>query len=347
MRANGPWRRPVSACAASRVAEEASQEWVTQGEGGTRGGLRLMRWLAQNVPGAVLNPLIWLISLFYALRTDRPATRASRAYLRRVLGREPRLAERHRHARVFAHVMLDRVRLLTDGIAGFRIEPTGERVIEDLHHQGRGAVLLSGHFGSFESLRAFDRALPGMRIRYLMYPENAQKSSALLAELNSDVAGRVISLQNGPDAMLEVFDALSQGEFVGFLGDRLPNLESRSHLPVEFLGGTIRVPTSPYVAALVARVPVILCFAPRMGKQHYAPRFKILHDGTHVPRAKRDATCAAMAQSYADALADLCREHPYNWFNFFDIWAGGGDMRGAPAGDGPGGAAGTDRGGGG
>jgi predicted LPLAT superfamily acyltransferase len=27
-----------------------------------------------------------------------------------------------------------------------------------------------------------------------------------------------------------------------------------------------------------------------------------------------------MAQSYADALAAMCRRHPYNWFNFFDIW---------------------------
>ncbi|MEM7505721.1 MAG: acyl-CoA synthetase [Pseudomonadota bacterium] len=311
---------------------EATQEWVTQGEGGTRGALRLMRWLGQNVPGPALDPLIWLISLFYTLRSGRAATRASRAYLRRVLGRDPSFAECHRHARTFAHVLLDRVRLLSDGVEGFRIDPAGQKVIEDLHTEGRGAVLLSGHFGSFESLRAFDRSLPGMRIRYLMYPENAQKSSALLAELNSDVAARVISLKSGPDAMLEVFEALDQGEFVGFLGDRLPSLESRSHLSVDFMDGTIRVPTSPYVAALVARVPVILCFAPRLGRQHYAPLFTVLHDGTHVPRAERDATCAAMAQTYADTLEDLCRQHPYNWFNFFDIWAGGDDLHSPAAG---------------
>jgi predicted LPLAT superfamily acyltransferase len=33
------------------------------------------------------------------------------------------------------------------------------------------------------------------------------------------------------------------------------------------------------------------------------------------------ALCQKLAQDYADALADQCRRHPDNWFNFFDIWS--------------------------
>jgi len=27
---------------------------------------------------------------------------------------------------------------------------------------------------------------------------------------------------------------------------------------------------------------------------------------------------------YAARLEGVCREHPYNWFNFFDVWRGEG-----------------------
>jgi len=279
-----------------------------------------MRWLALRGPAIVVDPLLWLISLSYAMNKQRSATQGSILYLKRIFGREPTLRERHRHARTFAHVFLDRVRLLADGVDGFEISAKGQHLIGDLFREGRGAILLGAHFGSFEALRAFDRQLPGLSVRYLMFPDHAQNSTELLREINPEVADKVISLANGLNAMIEVHEALERGEFVAFLGDRMPNREIRAKVAVPFFGEPIEVPSSPYVAALAAKVPLILCVAPRLGKDLYAVEFSMFYDGAAVPRAERQPIIEGLARRYVETLEIMCRRYPYNWFNFFDFW---------------------------
>ena len=280
-----------------------------------------MRRLGLDAPALLVEPLIWCISLFFALQMRRATTQASAAYLGRVLGRPASLADRHRHARMFAHVFIDRVRLLSSGLDGFKVDVHGQHLIEQRHASGRGGVLLGAHFGSFEALRAFDRMLPGMRVRYLMYPEHTQTSADLLNQLNSSVAERIISLQDGQQAMLQVVEALDQGEFVAFLGDRLLDPSVRSQIEVPFLGEPIRLPTSPYIAAIAARVPLFLCIAPRLGRDHYAIEISMLYDGEPIDRTERSRQIATLAQTYAVKLEAMCRRYPDNWFNFFDIWS--------------------------
>lgn len=313
-------------------ADGGAPEWTRQREGGSALGLRFMRWFALHAPDAAAGPLIWTIALVFVLNRRRPATLASAQYLSRALGRPPTRGELHRHARSFAHVMFDRVRFLADDGRGIEVASQGERLVDARLEQGRGAVLVGAHFGSFEAMRAFDRRLPGLKVRYLMYPDNARKSSELLAELNPEVESRVIALTDGPSAMLESLDALMDGAFVAFLGDRTPDADSRSQAAVTFLGGRAQVPTSPYLAAMTVGAPVLACFAPRLGRNRYEIIFAELYDGAPVPRRERRARAAEMAQAYVGLLEDLCRRHPYNWFNFFDFW-GGDDLRGAAAAD--------------
>lgn len=302
------------------MVTEDLPHWSGARESGGRWQLRFMRWVALTAPAWLIDPMLWLISFGYALNTRRLATQGSILYLRKVLGREPSFRDRHRHARTFAHVFLDRVRLLAGGVDGFRVDATREELIGDLYQQGRGAVLLGAHFGSFEALRAFDRVLPGLSVRYLMFPDHAPHSTELLRELNPEVADKVISLANGQHAMMEVYEALEQGEFVAFLGDRIPNPAIRAKVSVPFFGGDINVPTSPYIAAMAAKVPLILCTAPRIGKDHYAVEFTEFYDGARVTRAERSNVINGLARRYVETLEGLCRRHPYNWFNFFDIW---------------------------
>ncbi len=227
--------------------------------------------------------------------------------------------------------MLDRARLLSGGLARFSVRPKGETAILRLHLAGRGAVLLGAHFGSFEALRAFDKLLPGLRVRYLMFQENAEKITRLLEALNPEVAAQVIPVSDGQSAMLAVGDALKAGDFVAFLGDRMPLRNERSEVTVEFLDAPMDIPRAPYVSAILAGAPLILCFAPRTGPRSYEIVFTEIYDGGPVPRGERDAVSQALAQRYADALEDMCRRHPCNWFNFFDVW-GGASLPGQAAG---------------
>ncbi len=311
------------------MAESGAAAWVRRPERGTPGAFRALRWLALHAPERVSAAAVWLITLVFAAIPGRAENRASRAYLARVLGRPARFADVHRHAYAFGLVMRDRARFLAEGAAAVEIEATGGEAVHQALAAGRGAVLLGAHFGSFEALRSYDRMLPGLRVRYMMYEEAAARSRAAYAELNPEVAARVISLVDGPSAMLAAGHALSEGEFVAFLGDRVPDPGLRAQVAVPFLGGWIAVPTSPYLTAMTAEVPLILCFAPRIGRDRYAIEITPLHDGRPVPRAERAREAERLARAYAAALEDLCRRHPCNWFNFFDVWRAGEALRGA------------------
>ncbi|GMG85004.1 acyltransferase [Paralimibaculum aggregatum] len=301
------------------MAEEAAG-WVRQGESGTGAGFRVMGWITLNTPEPLSRAVIWLLAAGFAAWPGRPENAASRRYLSRILGRPARFADLHRHAFLFGLMLRDRARLLTGGGAGFTLAATGAQAVHEALAAGRGGVLLGAHFGSFEALRAYDRMLPGLTVRYMMYDGAAAASTRVYGALNPEVAARVIPLGQGPQAMLAAAEALERAEFVAFLGDRLPGRESRSQARIGFLGGHVRVPLSPYLAAMAAGVPLILCAAPRVGRDSYAIEFHLLHDGRPVPRAERRAEAARLAAAYLGHLEDLCRRHPYNWFNFFDVW---------------------------
>ena len=299
---------------------DAVPGWVGEGERGNPHLLRLMSLIAKIAPAIVTEPLIWLISLYFTLFPSPASASASRTYLERVLGRPPGFAERHRHVRMFAHVLLDRVNLLGSGVGHFNVRSKDHTLIEARLADGRGGVLLSAHFGSFEVLRAFDKTLPGLSVRYVMFPDNAQKTTLILDRLNPDVAAQVISLSDGYSAMLAIREALDARDFVAFLGDRMPVSNARAEVSVSFFGNPVRVPLSPYLSALLAGVPLILCFAPRVGRKTYEIEMFEIYDGTPVPRGERDAKCRELAQRYVAKLEEMCRRYPYNWFNFFDIW---------------------------
>ncbi len=299
---------------------EAEPAWLRQRERGSVVALGALSWLGRHAPGALTDPLMWLAALWFAAFPSRIAARGQSVYLETVLRRPAGFADRFRQCLTFAHVVLDRSRLLSGGLSDFDIRSEGEEIVERYHRQRRGCVLLGAHFGSFEALRAFDRSLPGLTVRYLMFQENAAKTTRLLESLNRDVAAQVIHVGDGQSAMLAVREALEAGQFVAYLGDRMPARSERGAVRADFCGAPVLLPRAPYLSAMLAGAPLILCFAPRIGRRRYDIRFAELYDGAPVSRGERDALCHSLSQAYADALAAMCRRHPYNWFNFFDIW---------------------------
>ncbi len=308
--------------AATQVDPEAHiPAWRRQAERSNVYMLRFMRWFAQWAPGWLASALIWCIATYYMFHPARETILASRQYLARALEHPPGWWDTHFHFRVFAHFILERVLLISRGASGFDLRPTGEKIIARHHAAGTGAVLLGAHLGSFECLRAFGRELPGLSVRHMMYPDNAEVTTQLLDELDPELAAQVIPLSDGRTAMLAACESLEMGHFVAFLGDRMPRGDMRNQIEATFFGAPLRLPTSPYLAAMIAGVPLILCFAPRLGRLRYEIVFEEIYDGRPVPRAQRADKCAELAQIYANRMETLCRRHPYNWFNFYDVWS--------------------------
>ena len=127
---------------------------------------------------------------------------------------------------------------------------------------------------------------------------------------------------------LAIRDWLDDGGLVGLLGDRwLPTTHGRDSsrggiVELPFLGQPARFIDGPLRLAMLLKRRVLFMAGPYLGGNRYDLRFEVLADFTDVPReaAAREAALAAAVAAYVARLEALCREAPYNWFNFFDFW---------------------------
>jgi predicted LPLAT superfamily acyltransferase len=278
--------------------------------------LRLMTWISLRLGRAPARFVLAGISLYFLLFAPA-AKAASRAYLRRALAREPRLADLFRHFHSFASTIHDRVFLLNGRFDLFQVEVQGQAVIDEVLAAGRGAILMGAHMGSFEAVRAIGRRQPGLRVAMVMYEENARKLNAALAAINPAAVQDIIPLGQ-LDSMLRVQDCLDEGMALGLLGDR--TLGGDPTVRVPFLGADAEFPVGPMRLAAMLRRPVLFMSGLYLGGNRYAIHFERLADFSDVERAGRDAAIQSAVAAYAACLERHCRAAPCNWFNFFDFW---------------------------
>jgi predicted LPLAT superfamily acyltransferase len=261
--------------------------------------------------------VLYLIAAYFFLFAPR-ARRASRAYLRRALGRRPTAGDRFRQVMSFATTIHDRVYLLNDRFDLFDITVEGEELMRERVRCGSGAFLVGAHLGSFEVTRTIGRRQPGLRIAMAVYADNARKINAMLAAINPGLAAETVSL-GSLEAMLKVRALLDEGGFVGMLADRTPGGEAT--VSVDFLGAPARFPVGPMRVAALLGGRAFLMLGLYLGGNRYRVVFEPIADFSAVSRAGRDDAIRAGVVRYARRLEAYCREHPYNWFNFFDFWA--------------------------
>jgi hypothetical protein len=294
--------------------------WTGDKERSTLWVLRLMRWFALAAGRPLARGVLHPITLYF-LATGGKARRASRLYLTRALGRPARIADVYRHFHTFAATILDRVYLLQERYDQFELRSDGVEVMDAPLARGEGVLMIGAHMGSFEALRALGRGR-GVRVAMIMYEDNARLINTTLAALAPKAALHTIALGR-LDAMLTLRHWLDGGGIAGLLGDRtLPvsSQRSRNHT-LSFLGAPARFSDGPFRLAAMLRRPVVFMTGLYHGANRYELRFMPLADFSQAQPGTRDAMMREAMQRYVATLERLCREAPYNWFNFFDFWA--------------------------
>ena len=255
-------------------------------------------------------------------RPRRAATR--RATWARALGRPATWRDLYRHIHTFASTVLDRVYFVRGQMQDFDLQMHGDAGCDETLAERRGGFLLGAHLGSFEALHAAGKSFPGMRVTMVMYPDNARKIHSVLQAVAPDFKLAVIAIGK-PGSTLAIRDALDDGKLVGLLGDRVLGAASaRSGSIGDSLPGRARAlfgrPAAPGHAAAPARdlhgraVP---------GRQTLR---RALRDHGRLQPARPPTPPRASARSKLPctttwrAWKRLCREAPYNWFNFYDFW---------------------------
>jgi predicted LPLAT superfamily acyltransferase len=304
----------------SEGSATAAASWAGQRERSNLPALRAMRWIAVAAGRRATRLLLYPIALYFFFASRGPR-RNSRRYLERALGRPPTCATAIATSTASARPCSIGLPL-REQFDEFAFEASGVEAILEPTGRGEGLLACGAHFGSFEALRmvGVDK---GLKVAMIMYEDNARLINDTLAaiapnaELHTIPLGRV-------DAMLALRRWLEDGGLGGMLADRtLPgnNPQRSKTVVLPFLGAPARFADGPFRLAALLRRKVVFMAGVYRGGNRYDLRFSELADFSIATSAgERDALIAAALARYVETLEALCREAPYNWFNFFDFW---------------------------
>lgn len=196
-----------------------------------------------------------------------------------------------------------------------RIDRPEHDPVREALGQGRGAVVVTGHIGSWDiaarALAALDRP-----VHLVMSRELDAGTQELVAGARARAGVRVVLPDASVFSSLGLVNALRRNELVAIQLDRVASAGGIRTLA--FLGAPAPFPSGPFVLARHANAPVIPVFAPRLGRRHY--RLEI-GAPIPVPSAARDP--AALERVMREAVAQLeamVRRHPRQWFQFAPFW---------------------------
>jgi predicted LPLAT superfamily acyltransferase len=292
--------------------------------------LRFIVFMALVCGRHVTRLLLPPIALYFLLFA--PAQRRHiKRYLFRAIGPQAGWVDGFRLLHAFASTVLDRVYFLRGRLDLFKVSIEGNAPIDAEIARGRGAFLLGAHIGSFEVLGACKQQTHqcNLRLAMLMYPDNAQRITAVLNTIAvPEMRPHVIALGR-PYSMLALRDWLDGGGLGGMLADRtLPGSEDQpthhrgNNIVLPFLGQPASFNDGPFRLAALLRRKVYFMAGLYGGGARYDVRFDLLADfGEPVAdAAERERRIRAAVEAYVTRLEALCRAYPYNWFNFHDFW---------------------------
>jgi lauroyl/myristoyl acyltransferase len=111
---------------------------------------------------------------------------------------------------------------------------------------------------------------------------------------------------------------LHRGEFLCMMGDRVMGDED-PFVEAHFLGGTIRVPYLPYRLASASGATIVVTFVLRDGP---GAGTLFLGDVLRVPlfQGNVPASYQPYAQKFLNSLEEFVKDHPYQFYNFYNLW---------------------------
>jgi lauroyl/myristoyl acyltransferase len=200
-----------------------------------------------------------------------------------------------------------------DEAARIIVQIDGEEHLGKARELGKGALIISAHFGLFElgGLFLAERGFPSV---VLTYPEPSAELTAWRAAFRR--RWDVDTLEVGTDnfAFMQIAERLRQGEFVAALIDR-PH--PTDNTPVSLPNGTVHFSSGILLLAAHTGTPVIpATMARRADGAYHAQIFAPL---LIEPRESRAETLRVYSQQIADTLLPVLCAYPDQWYQFVPL----------------------------
>lgn len=205
---------------------------------------------------------------------------------------------------VTADFLRARLRTREDILSTTHVE--GKELLDAALAQGRGIILITGHFGNWERLSAWVGA-SGYPLSVVARDTADGGLNSLLAELRSTTGTKVIPRGN---AARPIIEALRRNELVGILPD-----QNSDEVFIPFLGKPAGTVLGPGVIADRTQAPVMCMWCVRTGPNQYRMWIE-----PPLEPAEGTVKGEGMMRAIHASLERVIREYPEQWLWFHDRW---------------------------
>lgn len=241
----------------------------------------------------------------------------------------------HRYLLVltFARILVDRAVLGILGPSSIKADFENQEDFHRLRDLDTGFIILTSHVGCWQvAMAALSRL--NRPVNLLMLRRDNEGDKHYFEHKNQRSALKIIDPDQFLGGTLDMLEVLKKDEILCIMGDRL--FGNRTYaLGMNFLGDMARFPFSAYKLASITQKPIVVLNSYKSGPDQYKLALaSLIHVGPKL--GKKGENYAPHARAYVDVLEQYAHEHPYQFFNFYDMWKGPADTpKGSPAGSSP------------
>jgi KDO2-lipid IV(A) lauroyltransferase len=234
----------------------------------------------------------------------------------------PELSRRERQ-RLALRTYRSYARDVIDFIRSLRMTPEATRrlvarldttALDQAMAEGRGAIVLSGHFGNWEIGGVLLRRLTSHAISVVVRPEASHAVHQLRLEMRAVLGVGTIEVRHHLDSAFHIRERLRRNEIVAMLLDRHLG---KDFIDVDFFGRPTGFLRTPALIAALTGAPLVPCFIYREEAGlavECGPLIRVRSDGDLQVNV-RDAI-----QAVATLLEAHGRRHPEYWYQFYPVW---------------------------
>ncbi|PLX76799.1 MAG: lipid A biosynthesis acyltransferase [Desulfuromonas sp.] len=264
--------------------------------------------------------VLYFVVAYYALFSRLARERAGHYVSRRFPEARglKRLWHGYRMILNFGMVLIDRAVVGILGPDSFEVSLAGREQLLKIRDENRGMILMTAHVGCWQVAMSVLEFLE-RPVYMLMRQEDGDIDRHYFEHAGIECPYRVIDPTGYLGGTLEMLGVLKQGQVVSVMGDRLLGSD-KSSCPVDFLGATATVPFSAYKIASASGAPIVIFFTRKSGPNSYEVEIARVIRVPELP-GRESSTFTPYAQEFAEALEEVSRKHPYQFYNFHDMWA--------------------------
>lgn len=187
----------------------------------------------------------------------------------------------------------------------------GIDILRRVFEEGKGAIILSAHFGNWELLAHY-LSTNGFPINVIARRVRMHGLEAFLRRIrkrnNLNVLYRDASAR-------EVIGLLKKGQFIGIMPDQ--DMDSVSGVFVDFFGRLAWTPSAPANLSFLTGAPIVPCFIVRRQSGHEV----LIEEPIELSKTlNRKKDILDNTQEYTKVIENYIRKYPEQWVWFHDRW---------------------------